>query len=454
MIRMRLVFMTKIVLVFSIFILFLSCSKDVPVVRAEPFIRQVSIYKTQISRESREISSYGSISFSSKADVSAVLEAKVVNVNVKEGLSVESGEELLRLSNAQLEIRKKQAETAVASAQAALSLAEARYGEGRLRIKAGLISLEKEQIALDWQKGEVEELYGLYMDKLELFQAGGITEKALESAETQYNRASAELLIKQKDIEIQSLGLGDEYLLENGYPVPQNHLERESLIIRINTKTLAAEIEAASANLLSAKAEMDAVELLMRDLIVVCPVPGIIASIYCERGEFVKPGDNLVSVFCCDKVYAVFNVNEKDISLVKQGMSVSVSADALVNKTFIGDVEVISPIVDSQSGSFMVKANIDNPANLLKPGMFVRVCFKAGPPKERLKVPSECLSNKNIDTAKVYVVRDDKAFARIINLGGQGAGFTEVLSGLSEGEIIIKSPSPALMDGENVQTID
>jgi membrane fusion protein (multidrug efflux system) len=94
-----------------------------------------------------------------------------------------------------------------------------------------------------------------------------------------------------------------------------------------------------------------------------------------EAGEMVREDSVIATVIDISKVYISMNLNEKEVRRVKKGQSVRFTADALGDsRAFSGNVETITPLLDSKSRTLEVRAIIENPGRELLPGMFSPGC--------------------------------------------------------------------------------
>lgn len=434
--------------------LLFSCPEKQEQITFEAQVHQVKVFKTGTVSEYPEILSFGSISFVNKADVTAVPDANIKSILVREGDFVKKNDLLVILHNPQLDIRLSQAKAGVSSAEAALLLSQAKYREGQLSAEARIISLDRQKMALEQALVEVNELETDYKDKQTLYEVGGIAEKALLQSKSDLDSSIKNYEILKKDMEIKELGLRDADLLGRGYNVPDDPEKRKDLLIKLNTETLAAELDVAKSRLKSAKSELQSTRLLIKDLKIYAPIEGIIGSRYLEQGERVSTGTKVMTIFNKGSVYAVFPVQEKDIVSISKGMKVKTAVDAFDKREFAGEIDIISPIIDPQSGSFTVKAKILNTDNKLKPGMFVRTTIILNESREVIRIPSSCLTRKREDEAAVFIVRGGKAFSSQIKTGKEKNGMTEILSEIDDGELIINFPSPVIMEGDNVEIIE
>lgn len=123
---------------------------------------------------------------------------------------------------------------------------------------------------------------------------------------------------------------------------------------------------------------------------------GIMGPRVMDVGSYYNPGDNTkIGIFInADKVYAEFNIIEKDIPKVAQGQRVEVFADIYPGKSFAGTIDRISPVIEGRSRTETVKVELDNKENLLKPGMFVRSLISTYEKKDALVIPSSSLKKK------------------------------------------------------------
>jgi RND family efflux transporter MFP subunit len=406
---------------------------------------------TKSEKYSPDIASFGSLSFRTKTDIAATVEGTLVELPVAEGSAVKAGALLARLENVQLEMRKRQAESAVASASSALELAEARLWEGRLQVEARIVSLAKARIQIEQKAYEVAELESSYAKKKSLLDIGGATEEEVNSLLVSLNAQRSALAAQEKDLEVQRIGLRDEDLSARGLPAPSSERERLEALAAMNTRTLEAEEEVARSQLDSAAMELDSVSAMMGELELKAPASGIVGALYAERGEHLQQNAKVMTLMDIDAVYAVFPVQESEAGWIRAGMPVELSVDALNGRIFQARIDLVSPIIDAQTGAVTMKALMRNPSMSLRPGMFVRARVNLGAPRDVLKLPASAIAQKKGASAKVFTIVNGRAFVAPVELGQELGGAYIVEKGLREGEIVIDSPSPLLKEGEDVE---
>jgi len=429
--------------------LVVSCTPSAPPLTQifKPKVKVVVLAREAVARQ---IESFGSISFLKKADLSNLVEGTVEQLLVAEGASVHRDQPLVRLKNSQLDMRKIQADAALGIAKSAVSLAQAQLWEGTLQVQARLIALEKAKIELDQKKLEWEESDRTYKNKQQLFDAGGTTQETLNGLKL--NLASQESSYQSlvKDWETKKIGLRDEDLVSYGMAVPGDSAEKAKSLVRLNTLTLLAELDSAKTKVDAAQTDVVSAQTMVDQLMVSASMDGIVGAKYVEAGEHLQAGTKIVTLIDTQTVYAVFPLQEDDAVGVSEGMSTEVVLDAFPGKTFQGRVELVSPLIDAQSGSVSVKARLNNPGFRFKPGMFARVTVRLGAPVATVLLPESAVVQKKGNRARIYTVVNGRVFGKDVDLGKDQGGRYTVLSGAQEKDLVIDSPSPLLKEGEEV----
>jgi RND family efflux transporter MFP subunit len=129
-----------------------------------------------------------------------------------------------------------------------------------------------------------------------------------------------------------------------------------------------------------------------------------------DVGSYFNPsetGDKTGIFISVDKVYAEFNIIEKDIPKIALGQRVEVFADAYPGKSFTGSIDRISPVIEGRSRTQTIKVELDNKDNILKPGMFVRSLISTYEKKDALVVPASSLKKKENEYL-AYVIHKEE----------------------------------------------
>jgi len=177
------------------------------------------------------------------------------------------------------------------------------------------------------------------------------------------------------------------------------------------------------------------------------PFDGVIAEINGELGEFVTPSPvgipTLPTVDLIDNscLYIKAPIDEVDAPNVRAGLKAWITLDAFKDRKFSGTVRRVAPYVldlEKQSRTVEVEAVIDDPdVQSLLPGYSADVQIILDERKNVLHVPTGSI----LDDSSVYVVPQNggELEKRSVALGLSNWEITEIVSGLKEGEYVVKS---------------
>lgn len=160
------------------------------------------------------------------------------------------------------------------------------------------------------------------------------------------------------------------------------------------------------------------------------PFDGVVGLRSVSVGAYIDTGTALVNLEKLDTLKVDFKVPEIHLGNVAPGQSVSISVDALPNRSFTGTIYAIDPMVDVNGRSLSVRARLPNQDMVLRPGLFVRVVVKGRDARSAVFVPEAAIVPQGQDRI-VWVVENGKAVQRKVQLGQRLAGEVEILNGLA-----------------------
>ena len=177
---------------------------------------------------------------------------------------------------------------------------------------------------------------------------------------------------------------------------------------------------------------------------ILAPVDGIVIEKEIVRGSPVMAGQILYRLANLSTVWIEAQVYESDLSLIAKGLTVTVTPVGLPNVTLKGVVSFISPALNPESRTGVVRIEAANPQLRLLPEMSVTVATKIALGKPlaghlALSIPKDAVIYSG-DKKFVFVDQGGGRFIpRLIKVGQKGDEGVEVLSGLSEGERVVTS---------------
>jgi RND family efflux transporter MFP subunit len=206
-----------------------------------------------------------------------------------------------------------------------------------------------------------------------------------------------------------------------------------------------ARAQAAVSGVEGARAASEAADTIEGFSRIAAPFDGVVTEKMVEPGNMAAPGTPLMRVEDTRRFRLEVRVDESRIGRVSAGATVAIALDTGSDdaaRVVEGTVTEVGRSVDADTRSFLVK--IELPADReLRSGMFGRARFSTQP-RRALTVPEAALVRRGQVTS-VLVVEKDIARVRLVNVRG-----TEVLAGLSEGDVVIVTPPPTLTDGRRV----
>lgn len=179
----------------------------------------------------------------------------------------------------------------------------------------------------------------------------------------------------------------------------------------------------------------------------VSPMNGVVTSVNIDPGEVFPADTPLLTIMDESTAIVRVKVPLANLGQVNIGQDALVTPSALPNLSFHGKVCSIIPQADPQTDTFEVWVSVTNPTKALLPGMsaFVRVHTS----KQALEVPRLVVLNPDRG-AEVFVVRDQHAYLRHVEVAGRLNDMILIDKGLSPGDKLALVGLDELRDGQMV----
>ncbi len=221
--------------------------------------------------------------------------------------------------------------------------------------------------------------------------------------------------------------------------------------IKTQYEAVKAQAEQAEAALATAKSQL-------AEAVVKAPIGGIIGKRFYEEGDMAAPTLPLVTIVKVKRVKVVFNATEKDLGKLAVGQQARITVKSYPDEVFVGKVTKISPILDPMTRMAEVEVLVANSAKKLKPGMYANVEIITGVIKDVVVVPrmaaieNTSLVKQNgkdvvVKNYYVFVVNDDKAEQRKLDVKYVNHINLAVTSGIQAGEKLVVLGQKKLRDG-------
>ena len=179
------------------------------------------------------------------------------------------------------------------------------------------------------------------------------------------------------------------------------------------------------------------------------PVSGTIVEKKALKGQRVGQGEELYRIADLSAMWVIAEVGETDLPKIKSGTGVSITARAYPDETAEGKILFIYPDVRPDTRTGRVCIEVPNRDGHLKAEMYVDVVFRHGADGiPVIAVPDSAIIDSGTHQTVFAAVGEGGFEPREVKPGSRGGGYTEIISGVSEGEMIVTSAN-FLIDAES-----
>ncbi len=199
----------------------------------------------------------------------------------------------------------------------------------------------------------------------------------------------------------------------------------------------------------AAKARVAAIEATLKSAYVEAPFAGTVTDVKSKVGDQVSMTTTGFRIDDLSHLYADIDVTEVDINRVKIGQDVTLTFDAIPEKTYNGMVTEVGAVGTSVQGvvNFTVTVEITDGDENVKPGMTSAVNIVVNQLDDILLVPNRAVRLKEGERV-VYVLKNGVPTPVEITIGASSDTSSEFLSGeLKEGDLIVLNPPTMTMFG-------
>lgn len=215
----------------------------------------------------------------------------------------------------------------------------------------------------------------------------------------------------------------------------------------------ALEYERDRAALASAQASLEQLKTRLGYATIRSPINGVVTERRLQTGDIVSPQTRLFTVADNSTLVSRVMVSELEVPLIRQGAAVDVTVDALGGARVQGRVRRVFPAADSLTRLVPVEVALTGSAlEKLRPGYTVRSMFRLGSRNDALLIPTRAVIGP-AGARTVVIVRQGKSERRIVRVGPDIDGVTEVLEGLEVGDSVIVAGQALLRDGSPVRVV-
>lgn len=215
--------------------------------------------------------------------------------------------------------------------------------------------------------------------------------------------------------------------------------------------------ESTTALVTSAQRQLDQASLAASYTRLAAPVDGSVVAVNVEKGENVQLGQAIAVLASGTRIEVQTSVPESLITGVRSGDEVVVTFDALPARFYNAAITEVGVATGAQSATYPVTARLSQATPEIRPGMAANVSFvfKSNDTMERYLVPSVAVGEDATGRFVFTVDPAEEGYGLIrkqaVVVGSLTAQGLEVVSGLSDGKVVVTAGISKIKDGQKVK---
>jgi len=233
-----------------------------------------------------------------------------------------------------------------------------------------------------------------------------------------------------------------------------NERDRQQLAIQAISKNV---FDTSAADAKSKQAQVEAQIALVAKKNLKAPFSGRVGIVSINPGQFVNPGDKLLTLQTLDPIFVDFNLPQSNAEQIQVGQDVLVTTDAFKDASFTGKITAVSPKVDTNTRNISIEAQIANPDKKILPGMFANVNIKLGEQVKLLTLPQTAVTynpyGSTVFIAKPTGKKDKQGKPALeaqqvfVTTGATRGDQVAILKGVEEGATVVTSGQLKIKNG-------
>lgn len=429
--------------------------------KAKP-VRLVSV-QTKSLTEFIDIT--GDVVTSEESAVGSKVGGKLLAVYVRNGDAVSAGQLLATVDSANQGLAVQQARSQMAAAQASLNQAltnarvtpqrtAAAVEAARAQVRSAKAQLEKAlRGARTEERKQADAAVAAASSNMEtarkqrdrvkkLYEEGAASQQAYEQVENAYQASLNQFTQATQQREMLQNGVRPEDIESARAQVRQAEEGlRQAEANRKLDALLMDQVNAARANLDSARTQLSLAQNNLSDTQVRAPFSGHVSGNPLQAGTVIAPGTPIVRVVGKGGSYFEGAVPANSLSAIKIGSPVEISIDGMSDLAkLIGTVSSISPNASSVGRVFKVRIEMPAGAAEVRPGMFARGKVSIREVPDAKVVPSGAIVVRN-DKQVVFVLDGTKVRMQPVITGIVQDGLTQVKGLMGNEQVVITGQS-------------
>ncbi|NYF80475.1 efflux RND transporter periplasmic adaptor subunit [Granulicella arctica] len=388
----------------------LGCNKKEALPEPEVYVQATHPTRGSISEQ---ITADATLAPLAQAAISPRVTAPVKRFMVQRGSRVKAGQLLATLENSDLAAAALDSKGAYTAAQGTFeTTTRAQVPEDTTKAQTDLAQAKAN---LDLSKSIVN-------GRAQLFAQGAIPGRDLDTAKAALVQA------------------------QSAYEIAKQHLD---FVQQINHK---AALQTAQGQLSSAEGKYQGAQAQLSYTEIRSPIDGVVTDRPLFAGETASAGTTLLTVMDTSALIAKLHIAQMQAQQLVLGAEASIAIPG-ISEPIPAKVSLISPALDPGSTTVEVWLRVENTGGNLKVGTPVHASITGRTTPEALLVPAEAVQTATDGRTKFVMViaSDGTASKKPITIGTQTAETVQVLSGITQQDMVITTGSYALDDKTKVK---
>jgi multidrug efflux pump subunit AcrA (membrane-fusion protein) len=189
------------------------------------------------------------------------------------------------------------------------------------------------------------------------------------------------------------------------------------------------------------------------EILITAPFNGYVGITDYKIGDKLKNGDLLLTLDDMSSMKAFIYLPEKILPQISKNIKYIASSKLFPEQKYFGVISNIDQRVNRDSRTIRAYAIIDNKNNNLRPGLMLNIDIILEEIEATMLIPEESVLTSQ-DFSYVFVIEEDIAKLKEVNIGISSNGMIQILSGISSGDKVVTLGHEKLKDGSKIKIIE
>jgi HlyD family secretion protein len=298
--------------------------------------------------------------------------------------------------------------------------------------------LNQKQIAYDQAKSD--EITGLQKAEATVREAAEKL-KATQAGSDQYDIIQAQASVDQARANLRKLREGPTAA---EIAASQATLDQaQANLAKLTESATETDLTIEQASVDQAEQSLEQAKLKLEQAVLKAPFAGLVSAVNIVPGSVVSNATAAFSLLDRDPLHIDLKLSENDVALVALGQEVDLTIDALSGWSVRGTVSYIAPAAETSNGvvTYGVRVNLPDDDPAVKVGMTANLTIIVAQKSGVLLVPNSALLPSGSGRVVQVPGADGQITEVPVEIGLSDGTYTEIISGLNEGDTIIATPT-------------